>query len=86
MYNYLCVRLALIVVQMWVGEGVELGIAGNIVYYILSIIFTVVLAALSYEYFEKPFLRFKHKFTVVKSGHEVKKKNASFEFPFGTNK
>ena len=86
MYNYLCVRLALIVVQMWIGEGVELGVMGNVAFYILSILFTVVLAALSYEYFEKPFLRFKHKFTVVKSGDVFKKRNANFEFPFGTNK
>ena len=82
MYNYLCVRLALIVVQMWVGEGVELGMAGNVVYYILSIVFTVALAALSYEYFEKPFLSLKHKFTVVKSGHVSTKKNDKFNFPF----
>ena len=86
MYNYLCVRLALVVVQMWVGEGVELGMAGNIVYYILSIAFTLGMAALSYEYFEKPFLSLKHKFTVVKSGHITTKKNADFDFPFSAKK
>jgi peptidoglycan/LPS O-acetylase OafA/YrhL len=68
MYNYLCVRLAMIVVQYFYGENVLLGLSGNVLLYILSIAFTIGLSALSYEYFEKPFLRFKHRFTIIKSG------------------
>lgn len=40
----------------------------NFEIYIGSILATIFVAWLSYEYFEKPFLKFKRKFTIVKSG------------------
>jgi len=82
MYNYLCVRLALIVVQYFYGENVLLGVYGNVLLYFLSIVFTIGLSALSYEYFEKPFLRIKHRFTIVKNGETFQRKNKEMDFPF----
>ncbi len=40
----------------------------NFVSYPISFVLTIFISALSYEYFEKPFLRIKDKFTTVKSG------------------
>jgi peptidoglycan/LPS O-acetylase OafA/YrhL len=40
----------------------------NFVSYPISYILTIIISALSYEYFEKPFLKIKDKFTTVKSG------------------
>ena len=84
MYNYFCVRLAMIVVQYFWGENTLLGWEGNILLYFLAVVFTLVLSALSYEFFEKPFLRLKHRFTIVKSGETFQKnKNVrKMEFPF----
>lgn len=40
----------------------------NFVSYPISYILTIIMAGLSYQYFEKPFLKIKEKFTTVKSG------------------
>ena len=40
----------------------------NLVSYPISYILTIIMAGLSYQYFEKPFLKIKDKFTTVKSG------------------
>jgi peptidoglycan/LPS O-acetylase OafA/YrhL len=40
----------------------------QVVFYLLSISSTLLLSELSYRYFESPFLKFKHKFTVIESG------------------
>ena len=40
----------------------------NFVSYPISYILTIIMAGLSYQYFEKPFLKIKDKFTTVKSG------------------
>ena len=40
----------------------------SITFFILSFIITIVLAGLSYKYFEQPILRFKNKHTIIKSG------------------
>lgn len=86
MYNYLCVRLAMIVVQYFYGEEVLLGMIGNLVFYVLSVGFTIGLSALSYEYFEKPFLKFKHRFTIVQSGETFQQNKREMKFPFAKNK
>lgn len=41
----------------------------NVVYYALTFIGSFILSALSYEYFETPFLKFKHLFAKVQSGN-----------------
>jgi peptidoglycan/LPS O-acetylase OafA/YrhL len=40
----------------------------NFVSYPISYVLTILISMLSYEFFEKPFLRIKDKFTTVKSG------------------
>ena len=40
----------------------------NWVSYPVAFILTILISALSYQYFEKPFLKMKTKFTMVKSG------------------
>ena len=42
----------------------------NFVSYPVSYFLTIIMSGLSYQYFEKPFLRLKDKFTVVKSGNK----------------
>ena len=42
----------------------------NFVSYPISYALTIFISALSYEYFEKPFLKIKERFTTVKSGHK----------------
>jgi peptidoglycan/LPS O-acetylase OafA/YrhL len=46
-------------------------VAGNAVYYISTILLTVIIASLSYEFFEKRFLRIKVRFSTVVSGDNV---------------
>lgn len=82
MYNYFCVRLALIIVQAIWGENTLLGWSGNVLLYVLAVSLTLLFAALSYEYFEKPFLSLKHKYTIVKSGDAFKPKVRKMKFPF----
>jgi peptidoglycan/LPS O-acetylase OafA/YrhL len=43
----------------------------NWISYPLTLILTIIMAGLSYQYFEKPFLRLKDKFAVVKSGKKL---------------
>lgn len=45
---------------------------GNILYYIISIVLTVLVSALSYEYFEKRFIKAKVKYSDVISGDNAK--------------
>lgn len=42
--------------------------AFSLVFFVLSFILTIVLATLSYKYFEQPILKFKKKHTIIKSG------------------
>jgi peptidoglycan/LPS O-acetylase OafA/YrhL len=39
--------------------------------YPIAFALTILLSAISYQYFEKPFLKIKHKFTTVKSGKDI---------------
>jgi peptidoglycan/LPS O-acetylase OafA/YrhL len=43
----------------------------NWISYSLTLILTIIMAGLSYQYFEKPFLKLKDKFAVVKSGKKL---------------
>ncbi len=47
--------------------GIYLGINNNWFFYPFSLIFTIVLASVSYHYYEHYFLKLKSKFTIVKS-------------------
>jgi peptidoglycan/LPS O-acetylase OafA/YrhL len=67
MYHTLCITMCIYVLH-------SLGIADsnlilfNVLLYCTSVILTIGVAYLSYEYFEKVFLNFKEKFMIVKSG------------------
>ncbi len=60
--------LKLFMLSGWVNVG---SIIGGIVYQLVSIGLTIVVSALSYEYFEKWFLGIKTRYTKVQSGNEV---------------
>ena len=51
----------------------------NLLLYGLSIAATIAVSALSFNYFEKWFLKWKDGFTVVKSGNSIAKSNTSKE-------
>lgn len=61
LYHGICIVLTINIL-------LKFGIYNNIVVYITSIVLTIVTAYLSYRYFERFFLKFKNKFTIVKSG------------------
>lgn len=46
-------------------------LTGGIIYHTVSLGITIIVSALSYEYFEKPFLGIKERFAKVKSGSKV---------------
>jgi len=58
----------LIVVQKYIVGYGELGAWGNLSLYIITIVMAITVSALSYEFFESIFLRFKGRFTIIKSG------------------
>lgn len=60
--------LKLFMLSGWVNVG---SITGGIVYQLVSIGLTIIVSALSYEYFEKWFLGIKTRYTKVQSGNEV---------------
>lgn len=60
--------LKLFMLSGWVNVG---SITGGIVYQLVSIGLTIIVSALSYEYFEKWFLGIKTRYTKVQSGNEI---------------
>ncbi len=56
------------VIQMVSKIHGEIGMKENILIYFCSIGLSILIAWLSYQYFEKPFLKLKSNFTIVKSG------------------
>lgn len=65
----LTVVLKLIIIYPIVYPGT---LAGGIVYHIVALGGTIIVSAISYEYFEKWFLSLKGRYTTVSSGNEVK--------------
>jgi len=63
-----------IVIVLVLYIGLSFNIQTNWVIYPLSLIFTIVIAALSYKYFESFFLKFKARFSRVLSGHALNEK------------
>jgi peptidoglycan/LPS O-acetylase OafA/YrhL len=64
-YQILAIKISMIIVTNYMAFSSTL--KTNIVYYIMSILFTVVMAAASYFLFEARFLSLKHKFSTVLS-------------------
>lgn len=65
MYHMIVVVFSIRLITWFFGE---IGLFQNILIYVSSILLTIFVSWLSYEYFEKPFLKLKSKFTIVKSG------------------
>ena len=60
--------IVVFVIQMVAKIHGEIGLKENILIYFCSVGLSILVAWLSYEYFEKLFLKLKPKFTIVKSG------------------
>lgn len=60
--------IVVFVIQMIAKIHGKIGVKENILIYFCSISLSILVAWLSYQYFEKPFLKLKSKFTIVKSG------------------
>lgn len=67
MYHIIGIVLALTI-------AIFININSNWLIYPLSLAFTIILAGLSYKYFETPFLKFKNRFSNIISGNETKGK------------
>jgi peptidoglycan/LPS O-acetylase OafA/YrhL len=63
MYHYVMISLSL---KMLAGMGV----VNNVLIYILSLFLTVLISSISYEFFEKRFLKLKPKFSKILSGND----------------
>ena len=74
MYHNLVLIVVLKLLMMY--NLADLGtVYGNVIYYLLSLGLTVILSAVSYEYFEKWFLKLKDRFAKVKSGEAEEESN-----------
>jgi len=58
-------------IMMAINLAVTIGYPSNWLIYPASLIFTILIAGLSYKYFEAYFLKFKHKFSKVLSGNST---------------
>ena len=67
MYHCLCIAIAFYVVNRFTTYSLS-ELAGNAIAYPLTMTITILLAAASYHWLEKPFIRYKHKFVRVASG------------------
>jgi peptidoglycan/LPS O-acetylase OafA/YrhL len=63
MYQFIAIT---IVLKSNVSIGIN-SLAANIYYYFRSLSLTIIISIISYEFFEKRFIRFKEKFQIVKS-------------------
>ena len=67
MYHLLVIYLVLLAFN-YINVSQWNNIVFNVVVYTLIIVLTIATAEASHRWFEAPFLRLKHRFTVVKSG------------------
>lgn len=65
MYHEICITISITI-------AMALGFASNWLIYPLTILFTILLASLSYKYFESFFLRLKGRFSTIISGDDTK--------------
>lgn len=70
-FHYLCRDMAVALLSGWTRSGIwngRLQVAlHNVAVLAISLLFTITLAALSYRFLERPFLRLKEKFTFIES-------------------
>ena len=65
---YIYHTLVMVLIFELIKDSNLTSIEFNLIFYISSILLTIIVASLSYFYFEKPILKFKRKFMLVKSG------------------
>jgi peptidoglycan/LPS O-acetylase OafA/YrhL len=65
MYHMMIIVFLIQVERNWMMQD---SLSFNVLLYISAIGASVLVAWVSYNYFEKPFLRIKEKFTIVRSG------------------
>jgi peptidoglycan/LPS O-acetylase OafA/YrhL len=63
MYHYVMIAFSIKLLD-------TISVRNNVMIYILSILLTIVIASLSYEFFEKKFLKLKKRFTIIASGDD----------------
>ena len=64
MYHSIFIALGIFLFKKILLEG---DFVGSLILYLFTVISTLIVSTLSYNYFEKPFIRFKEKFMIVKS-------------------
>jgi len=74
MYHIICITFTLHVLDKALSLPQNMTWAQNLLYYICSILLTLLVSALSYHYLERVFIRKKKNYTTVISGDEAKGK------------
>ncbi len=64
MYHTLCIAISLYLVKEFSNYSLN-GLTGNAIVYVLTMILTIIFSAISYQYFEKPFIKLKHKYSTI---------------------
>jgi peptidoglycan/LPS O-acetylase OafA/YrhL len=80
MYHTLCITFCLYTLRYFAVHTMN-SVLFNVLLYASSVIFTIVIAYFSYEYFEKAFLALKERFMIVKSGVNNAKGHPDAAYP-----
>ena len=71
MYHLMCIGLVIGTMRFFDLQNLSSSMFENFIYYVFSIICTLLISDLSYKYFEKPFIKLKGKVAVIKSGDQA---------------
>lgn len=74
MYHIICITFTLHVMDKVLSLPQNMTWSQNLLYYLCSVILTILVSALSYRYLERVFIRRKKNYTTVISGDEAKEK------------
>ena len=70
-FHYLCRDIAVHMLSQWTRSGAWNGrlqvLFHGVAVLVIALLFTIILAALSYRFMEQPFLRLKERFTFIES-------------------
>jgi peptidoglycan/LPS O-acetylase OafA/YrhL len=68
MYHFACIAFTYHLVDYFSELPFQITLRQNILIYTLSVLFTLIVSALSYRFIEKPFIQRKDKYAIIKSG------------------
>lgn len=68
MYHLACIAFTYHLVDYFVELPFRISFGQNLLIYVISIVSTVLVSALSYRFIEKPFIQRKEKYAIIKSG------------------